>query len=191
MFDIDNTITNLLPTLRLIEKVFALPEAYLEDVKSFRLSETYGLTREQELYFWNNSETELCRDSELAEERINEILEAYTDENTEIFIVTGRDEKYFNDTEEWLNRLNFKYDKLFCIGKMSKIKLIKELKADAVFEDNPIFFEEVLNDKIYEEVDVFCIDYPYNQTSYCTFRLDKTTGKQMQLIVGESNEKEL
>jgi len=160
-----------------MEKVFALSPISIENVKSFRLSEAYGLTREQELHFWNNSEYQLCRESELAEERISTILDAYTDENTEIFVITSRDEKYFKDTKEWLNRTNFKYDKLFCIGKNSKIKLIQELEADAVFEDNPIFFEEVLNDKIYEKVDIFCIDYPYNQNSYCKVRLDKVTGK--------------
>lgn len=172
-------MTNLQPTIDRMAEVFKLPKITIEDVKSFTLAAAFNVERETELDFWHTYEQELCLNAEYAKERLETILERYTDDETLVYIMTSRQEKYLEVTELWLKQQNIHYDELICVGHSSKVALFEKMEIDAVFEDNPDFFYELWDEGLYSVVDTFCIDYPYNQHIPCKYRLDRETAQEI------------
>lgn len=179
VIDIDCTITNLQPTIDRMAEVFSLPKITIEDVKSFTLAAAFQVDREIELDFWHTYEEELCLTAEYAKERLEAILDKYTNEETLVYFVTSRDSKYFDATQSWLKANELAYEELICVGKTSKVQLFEKMGIDAVFEDNPDFFYELWDEGLFSVIDTFCIDYPYNQHIPCKYRLDRVTAAQI------------
>lgn len=179
VIDIDCTVTNLQPTIDRMAEVFNLPKIAIEDVTSFTLASAFGVTREIELDFWHTYEQELCLTAEYAKERLEAILERYTDKETLIYYITSRDAKYFDATNAWLKRHELDYQELICVGKTSKVQLFEKMGIDAVFEDNPDFFYELWDEGLFSVMDTFCIDYPYNQHIPCKVRLARDNAAEI------------
>lgn len=176
LFDIDNTLTTLQPTLDLMANALGHQPVMENDIEQYRLSEAYGATRQQELNFWETMEHEMCVISELAQRRVQRMYRKYVHKNTKIHIITARDDRYYDVTLEWLEAQRIPYDVLLCLGKESKVDYMEEHKIEAVFEDNPLFFYELESSRIANKVDSFVIDYPFNRDVPATYRLDRKSG---------------
>ena len=143
LLDIDNTITELQPTLDLMAKEFNREPVSAEDVLDFKLARAYNLTSEEEKSFWTGYEIELAERSELAVERVKNMLDTYTHEDTTIFVVTMRPQKSYEATFNWLRANNINFDTLICLGQASKVDYALHFGIEAIFEDNADLFEEV------------------------------------------------
>lgn len=175
-FDIDNTLTVLQPTLDLMAETFGCLPYSEDDITSFRLSDAYNITREEELDFWQTKEEQICSQSVFALNRISNILETYTEEDCEFLYVTARDKAYTEATISWLVSVGLPAGKILLLGKESKMAAIQEFGAEAVFEDNPDFFEEWERKQLKDKFDAYCIHYPYNASSPATEHICRHTG---------------
>lgn len=175
-FDIDNTLTVLQPTLDLMAETFGCLPYSEDDITSFRLSDAYDITREEELDFWQTKEEQICSQSVFALNRISNILETYTEEDCEFLYVTARDKAYTEATISWLVSVGLPAGKILLLGKESKMAAIQEFGAEAVFEDNPDFFEEWETKQLKDKFDAYCIHYPYNAFSPATEHICRHTG---------------
>ena len=179
LLDIDNTITELQPTLDLMAKEFNREPVSAEDVLDFKLARAYNLTSEEEKSFWTGYEIELAERSELAVERVQNMLDTYTHEDTTIFVVTMRPQKSYEATFNWLRANNINFDTLICLGQESKVDYALHFGIEAIFEDNADLFEEVKRKELEDKFDLFVVDYPYNKTVDNAVRLDRKTGKEI------------
>lgn len=175
-FDIDNTLTVLQPTLDLMAETFGCLSYSEDDITSFRLSDIYDVTREEELDFWSTKEGDICKESVFALNRISKILETYTEEECDFLYITARDEEYTEETISWLVSTGLPAGKILLLGKESKMKAIKSFGAEAVFEDNPSFFQEWEEDGWSNFFDAYCISYPYNLSAPATDRICRHEG---------------
>lgn len=180
VFDIDNTLTLLEPLLETIAFYFKCTPIKAHEAQHFSLAKTYGLTKEQEDYFWNENEWFMHAGAQLARERVDKIFSEYLEEDATIYILIARGPEHSNITRKWLDFNNMPYNEVFCIGKESKVAMLEELQAEAIFEDNPDFFFELWDKGLFPTVDGFCIDYPYNQHVPCKFRLHRDTAELME-----------
>ena len=179
LLDIDNTITELQPTLDLMAKEFNREPVSAEDVLDFKLARAYNLTSEEEKGFWIDYEIELAERSELAVERVQNMLDTYTHEDTTIFVVTMRPQGSYEATFNWLRANNINFDTLICLGQESKVDYALHFGIEAIFEDNADLFEEVKRKELEDKFDLFVVDYPYNKTVDNAVRLDRKTGKEI------------
>lgn len=179
LLDIDNTITELQPTLDLMAKEFNREPVSAEDVLDFKLARAYNLTSEEEKSFWTGYEIELAERSELAVERVQNMLDTYTHEDTTIFVVTMRPQKSYEATFNWLRANNINFDTLICLGQESKVDYALHFGIEAIFEDNADVFEEIKIKELEDKFDLFVVDYPYNKTVDNAVRLDRKTGKEI------------
>lgn len=177
LLDIDNTITEIQPTLDIMAKEFGKTPVSPEDVLEFKLSTAYGLTKEEENRFWTDFEIELAEESELAKERVQKILDTYTHEDTVIFVVTMRPQTSYKATFEWLRKNNINFHTLNCLGQESKVDYALHFGIEAIFEDNTKLFEEAKEKGADEKLDLFVVDYPYNESVTNAIRLDRITGE--------------
>ena len=175
-FDIDNTLTFLQPTLDLMAEHFNCFPAVEDDILSFRLSDAYPVSREQELDFWLTRESEICQTSVFADKRVNQILKRFSNNNSEYLYITNRDSRYLKETQLWLEKSGLPAGDLLLLGKQSKLKALEDWEAEVIFEDNPAFFLE-LESKPVRGLDNYCIDYPYNRCVSSTGRISRLTGK--------------
>lgn len=179
LLDIDNTLTDLQVTLDIMADEFQLEPVTTNDIHSFTLSKAYGVTDELEKSFWLENEYRLSRDSVLEVERVKEMLETYTHEDTVVFVVTMRPEEMYEVTFNWLRANDIHFDHLICLGKESKVDYAMHFGIEALFEDNPDFFDEVEEKGLNDEFDLFVVDYPYNRHINNAVRLHRETGKVM------------
>ena len=176
VFDIDNTLTLLEPLLDLLAFHFKRERVSESEVQQFSLAKAFDLTKEEETLFWKENEWLMYSGALPAKERISRIFETYLDEDSVIHIVTARGEEHAKITQCWFDFNAIPYHSIQCVGEASKVDLLESLKAEAVFEDKPDFFYELWDKGLFQKVDAFCIDYPYNKNAPCHFRLDRTTG---------------
>lgn len=194
LIDIDNTITSLLPTMVEMARYFHRPVPKIEEITDYNLSSVFGIPETEAMTFWQTMEYRLCEHSIVAFERFSNILEQFVGDGTRIYIITNRNEKFREVTEKWLELNNIKYDELHFTSGKSKTELIQELEIDAVVDDKPALFSEVMNIKmgraedglsIYD-CDMICVDYPYNRYSPCDIRISSKTG--LPILGNESYE---
>lgn len=183
VLDIDNTLTELQPAMDLMAQLHNKESVLVEKVTSFRLAELYGLTDEEEQKFWKEQEPALIADAVIATDRVKQIIDTYTTEETQIHLVSNRGEELQDITEEWVNRVGIPYTTVTCIGKQNKLNWIEKeiVLVDAVFEDNPDFFYDLWDSGLFTEIDTYCIDYPYNFGCPSKYRLDLVTGKEIRV----------
>lgn len=179
LLDIDNTITEIQPTLDIMANVFNREPLSAEDVLDFKLARAYNVTSEQEENFWNGYEIELAERSKLAVERVKNVLDTYTHEDTTIFVVTMRPQTSYKATFEWLRKNNINFHTLICLGQVSKVDYALHFGIEAIFEDNVDVFEEVKEKGLEDEFDLYVVDYPYNKTVDNAVRLDRKSGKEI------------
>ncbi len=180
LLDIDNTITKLQPTLDLMAEVFNKNTVSENDIHNFQLSKVFNSSNEDEKNFWLEYEEYLTIHSELAKQRTMQIFKDYTHRNTKIDVVTMRPENVCKTTKQWLINNNIPFNSLSCIGKaglgISKIEIAKDLGSQAIFEDNPVMFEEIDRRNLNNRFDLFIVDYPYNQHIDNAHRLCRDSG---------------
>lgn len=181
LLDIDNTLTELQPTLNIMAEVFEEEPVQVDEVVSFFLSEAYNVSTAHEKSFWLENEYRLSRDAVLAVDRVNKILESYTHDDTIIHVVTMRPEEMHEVTKEWLDINDISYDTLLCVDKTSKVDYVLHNDIEAVFEDNPKFFEEVYRRGLDELFDMYVVDYEYNKDVTNAVRLHRDTGIEMSV----------
>jgi len=174
IIDVDNTLTDINPTLRIIERVFDKDKLSEEAIDSFTLASAYGIPTKEEQQFWADYEPEII-DKSVLHPRASKIFDNYIDENTEIIILSSRAQKFLQPTIEWLKTNVVPYDIVECIGHgYSKAKYIKEHypDADAIFEDNDRTLEYL------KDMDItrIAVDYPYNHDVDVDIRLHRETG---------------
>lgn len=179
LLDIDNTITEIQPTLDMMANAFNREPVSAEGVLDFKLARVYDLTSEDEESFWNGYEIELAERSELAVERVQNMLDTYTHEETTIFVVTMRRQRSYKATFNWLRANNINFDTLICLGQASKVDYALHFGIEAIFEDNADLFEEIKKKELEDKFDLFFVDYPYNKTVDNAVRLDRKTGKEI------------
>lgn len=168
IFDLDNTMTKLQPTLDMISDYFNKEKISEAEIKSFNLTDSFGIAPDEEKDFWSQ-ESEVVINSVYAKERIDRIKEIFAHKHTTYIIVTNRHNALRSLTEQWLDKNQIVYDRLECIGKQDKAKwIIENIKTDnnmekIVFEDNPSFFESPAYAKLCNEYYTAVIKYPYNE----------------------------
>ena len=180
LLDIDNTLTDLQPTLDIMAEEFGVEAVTTNDIHSFTLADAYNVTSDQEAEFWIENELRLTQESVLEVERVKRMLDDYTHEDTVIHVVTMRPEEMYEATFHWLRANNIHFDHLICLGQDSKVDYAMHFGIEALFEDNPDFFDEVNEKSLNDEFDLFVIDYPYNQHVTNAVRLDRETGRVLQ-----------
>src|SRR5690606_27792383 len=82
--DLDNTLTELNPTLKMLSDYYNKPIMTIEDVKDYNLSSIYGISHQDSREFWMNVEHEVCEKSELSTLRFDSIYRNFVDNDTEI-----------------------------------------------------------------------------------------------------------
>lgn len=168
LIDIDNTLTYLDYTLRSLEDYYNVERKEVEDIYSFDLPGVYGVKKKYYSDFWKHRESDIVKNSILNESVYKEIVKNSSIRD-DIYIVTARDSKLHQLTNEWLMKNNIHYNHLFCIGKsITKDKWSKEkgLHFDEVYEDNPVFLS-----KLPKETKSIIVDYPYNRNIITDKRL--------------------
>lgn len=179
LLDIDNTITEIQPTLDLMAEVFNREPITAEEVLEFQLAKAFSISHEEERKFWKEYEVELSLKSKLAHKRVKQMLDTYTDEDTVIFVVTMRPELAYEATFKWLRENNIRFDTLVCLGKQSKLEYALHFGIEAIFEDNAEVFYEVEKMGLEDNFDLYVVDYPYNKEVKNAVRLNRETGKPM------------
>ena len=177
--DIDNTMTNISTTLEAMGDFFGTHTPELIEITEYNLSSVFGFHKKVEIDFWNAMNERIIENSILEESRFDKMLGLFTDENTDIYIITSRDVKYYEQTINWLlgNGVFFK-DIYFTSGK-SKLEVIHNIGLEAIIDDNPDLFYEVQQHKYTRDITVLgqlhriCVDYPYNQNVPCEIRLNR------------------
>lgn len=169
--DLDNCLTRLEPTIRVMAKYFEKPIPDLDDIKTYNLSDVFNVTKEQDSTFWNEKEMDLIVNSEFNEAVYNSIFENIVDSEVEVFIITNRDEKYREATEQWLAQNCVPYKQLVMTSGVSKVETLKGLEIDIMVDDKPELFYEASEANI--DTKMICIDHSYNRDVQCFMRLGR------------------
>lgn len=191
-FDIDGVITdnkNLVPILndRIGKKLT------FEDYTEYSLRKCYGIPSE-EMDRIMKEESLNFLETEEKTPNINQIIEyfrtSYNEGETEIYLVSARDESLREITKENLNRFGVRYDKLV-LGCNPKEKYLDELGIDVVVEDRLatlVQWKEINDLEGREEVLYILMDRPYNQSNnfpYIIRITDKTTRDELKRKIDE------
>lgn len=169
--DLDNTITNLQPTLWEMAKFYRKPVPCVDMITDYNLSSVYGITEEQSRDFWLAKEYDLCAEAELNGLMLDNIFRLFTDHNTEIFVITNRDIKYFDVTKEWLQRHGIPHKELIMTSGISKVDVLHAYEIELMIDDKPLLFKEVAEAGL--KTKMACVDYPYNKAVECDIRLNR------------------
>lgn len=169
--DLDNTLSELNPTLKMLSEYYNKPIMTIEDVKDYNLSSIYGVNHEESRKFWSEVEHEICEKSELATLRFESIYSNFVQKDTKVYIITNRHEKYREITENWLKINAIPYDKLVMTSGKSKIPILKGLNIDWMIDDKPHLFHEVVEKNV--KTKMVCVDYEYNKGVPCHIRMTR------------------
>lgn len=193
--DIDNVLTELLPVIEDMALQFGKEVPDLNEIKDYNLSSVFGVEDEVTSSYWKEREGYLIRTSMLALERVNNIYDQFTNDDTEIHIITNRDEKYRGITEQWLYENDIYYHELHMTSGMTKIPLMNKLCLEAMVDDKPSLFHEAYEHKLMRsvtpisQIHMICVDYPYNKDVHCEYRLSSKDGDLIGGSFFESNDK--
>lgn len=173
--DLDNTITELENTLIDMAKYYGKGLPSIEDIKDFNLSTVFGVSEEDSKEYWQEREWSLIKNAEVSEARLSAILELFADDDTGVYIITNRPDRFYFETAEWLDINGISYKELHIV-QGSKAELIKELELDVMVDDKPELFYEIQTAKNAGErihTEMVCVDYPYNENAPCDVRLSR------------------
>lgn len=170
-FDIDNCITNLDLTLEIMADYYNQPTPKIDDITDYNLSSVFGITAEESRVFWEEMEYELCAGAEMNQERLDRLFRLFTHGDTEVYIITNRDIKYYDITKKWLQDNLIPFDKLIMTSGVSKVDVLKRFDIELMVDDKPDLFEEAKAAGL--KTKMVCIDYPYNRHVDCDMRLSR------------------
>ena len=168
--DIDNTLTLLDSTLLEMSKYYNKPLCTPDMVKSYNISDIYGIKEPEARKFWKDREYILCQHSEIAKSRVRNIFLEFVRESTKIYIITNRDIKYYLPTLDWLEKHRIPYDELIMTSGNSKIEVLKRHRIDLMIDDKPELFYEARQERI--DTKMVCVDYEFNKNVPCDIRID-------------------
>lgn len=171
--DIDNTITKLEPTLWELARYYEKLVPTVDTITDYNLSSVFGISESDSKSFWSDREFALCAEAEINEDMVDNIFRNFTDNNTEIYIITNRDIKFYDVTKKWLKRHSIPHKKLIMTSGVSKKQVLKDYGIELMIDDKPLLFEEMNEDKESTDTVMVCVDYPYNKNSPCDIRVDR------------------
>lgn len=188
LLDLDNTVTKVEPVLERIANVFDKDIVDPKDLKSYNLSDIFGITKEQDRFFWEHYGFEVIEKSVPNGTMIESIYDNIIKEDDDVYIITARPKSQLEITQAWVNRFQLPHKEIILTGSHSKSGVIESLKIDTIIDDNPALFDEIMvvkdlfpksfisqslqNDLMKRYV----VDYGYNKESISEFRIDTETG---------------
>lgn len=189
LLDVDNTITRVDVILDRMANVFKKDMISANDLESFQLAKAFGVTEDQEKFFWEHYGYEVIEKSEPNKQVIESIFENIITNEDNIYIITARPESQRLITEHWINRFQIPHSEIILTGNHSKINLIEQLMIDTVIDDNPKLFEEIESvPKIFpnsfisdivnnKTIKRYAVDFNYNKDSVVEYRINRDTGE--------------
>lgn len=177
VLSLDYTLTSPQVALDRMALFFDKKALGVWEMKHPSIADNYDLSKERESIFWNEEKDVVRIRTLLETDRIKNILATYTDKDTFIYVLTKRPLDEGMDTVDWLLAKNFPFDDLFSVENDEEaLEVLKSVDADAVFHDEPSFFEALRNREDLQHIFSYCIDYPYNADSFSNVRLNRDTG---------------
>lgn len=167
--DIDNVMTQLQPTLEVIAGYYDKPVPSVEDVKDYNLTSVYNITHEESRAFWEEMEYGLCLFAVPNLELIKAMYERYVDEDTKVYAITNRHNKYYSATSNWLTQHEIPVHDLIMTSGVSKVGVLDLYGIELMIDDKPDLFDEARLAGI--DTKMVCVDYPYNAGALCDERL--------------------
>ncbi|MGI6479443.1 MAG: 5' nucleotidase, NT5C type [Salinivirgaceae bacterium] len=158
--------------IEIIKREFGIDRCF-EDIKSFDLKESFGLTQEQYDHFFEiiHSHEELIKFKPV--EGAIETMNEWAKKGNKIGIVTGRLTTAYDSTIEWLANNKVPYNDFIIVDKYNRpsmdktiakpLEYLRSLKIDFAIEDSlstANYLAEHLNIK------VALMDRPWNRNGY-------------------------
>ena len=189
LLDMDNTLTRVDVILDKMSNVFKKDIISADKLESFQLAKAFGITEEQEKFFWENYGYEVIEKSEPNKQVIESLFKNIIKSNDKVYIITARPESQRIITEDWISRFQIPHSDLILTGDYSKIQHIENLMLDTIIDDNPILFEEIESiPKIFpnsfisqivqnKTIKRYAVDFNYNKNSLVEYRINRDTGE--------------
>ena len=189
LLDMDNTLTRVDVILDKMSNVFKKDIVSADKLESFQLAKAFGVTEEQEKFFWENYGYEVIEKSEPNKQVIESLFKNIIKSDDKVYIITARPESQRIITEDWINRFQIPHSDLILTGNHSKINLIEQLTIDTVIDDNPTLFEEIESvPKVFPQsfisnivnnktIKRYAVDFNYNKDSVVEHRINRDTGE--------------
>lgn len=189
LLDMDNTLTRVDVILDKMSNVFQKDIISADKLESFQLAKAFGVTEEQEKFFWENYGYEVIEKSEPNTQVIESLFKNIIKSDDKVYIITARPESQRIITENWINRFQIPHSDLILTGKHSKIQHIENLMLDTIIDDNPTLFEEIESvPKVFpnsfisqivqnKTIKRYAVDFNYNKKSLVEYRINRDTGE--------------
>lgn len=189
LLDMDNTLTRVDVILDKMSNVFKKDIISADKLESFQLAKAFGITEEQEKFFWENYGYEVIEKSEPNKQVIESLFKNIIKSDDKVYIITARPESQRIITEGWISRFQIPHSDLILTGDYSKIQHIENLMLDTIIDDNPILFEEIESiPKVFpnsfisqiiqnKTIKRYAVDFNYNKNSLVEYRINRDTGE--------------
>lgn len=189
LLDMDNTLTRVDVILDKMSNVFKKDIISADKLESFQLAKAFGITKEQEKFFWENYGYEVIEKSEPNKQVIESLFKNIIKSDDKVYIITARPESQRIITEDWISRFQIPHSDLILTGDYSKIQHIENLMLDTIIDDNPILFEEIESiPKVFpnsfisqivqnKTIKRYAVDFNYNKNSLVEYRINRDTGE--------------
>ncbi|MFZ2576669.1 MAG: hypothetical protein WAX22_04235 [Lactococcus hircilactis] len=189
LLDMDNTLTRVDVILDKMSNVFKKDIISADKLESFQLAKAFGITEEQEKFFWENYGYEVIEKSEPNKQVIESLFKNIIKSDDKVYIITARPESQRTITEDWISRFQIPHSDLILTGDYSKIQHIENLMLDTIIDDNPILFEEIESiPKVFpnsfisqivqnKTIKRYAVDFNYNKNSLVEYRINRDTGE--------------
>lgn len=181
--DLDNTLSEISFLLKSLSEYYNKPLMAVENVKDYNATSVYGINHDDSRDFWMHVEHEICEKSELSTLRFESIYSNFVQNDTKIYIITNRNEKFREITENWLEINAIPYDELIMTSGKSKVDVMRQLEIDVMIDDKPSLFYEVAQAGL--ETTMVCVDYEFNKDVPCDARMTRE-GEMLYVQKGES-----
>ena len=189
LLDMDNTLTRVDIILDKMSNVFKKDIISADKLESFQLAKAFGVTEEQEKFFWENYGYEVIEKSEPNTQVIESLFKNIIKSDDKVYIITARPESQRIITEDWIKRFQIPHSDLILTGNHSKIQHIENLMLDTIIDDNPTLFEEIESvPKVFpnsfisqivqdKTIKRYAVDFNYNKNSLVEYRINRDTGE--------------
>jgi len=155
--DIDGVLANSLPLWVAELNNFFNKSKQLEEIHLYDIHKTYQISQRDLKVFLEHRGRYLMKSPEPmtgASYYLGRIKQSH-----EIFIITARDKKYWDETQGWLKKHGLPYDELLLLGSHDKKESCLERNVKVLVEDTLEIGAEVSS----AGIPVLLLDAPYNQ----------------------------
>ncbi|MDN6128299.1 MAG: hypothetical protein L0I66_07970 [Tetragenococcus halophilus] len=189
LLDMDNTLTRVDVILDKMSNVFQKDIISADKLESFKLAKAFGVTEEQEKFFWEHYGYEVIEKSEPNEKVIESLFKNVIKSDDKVYVITARPESQRKITEDWISRFQIPHSDLILTGNHSKIQHIENLMLDTIIDDNPTLFGEIESiPKVFpnsfisqivkdKTIKRYAVDFNYNKDSLVEYRINRDTGE--------------